>query len=200
MDGYFLIYITADVYEEYVTVDKTKRYVMMVGHGINQTIITGNRSVVDGWTNFDSATFVVLGRGFVAMDTGASLSIGSLALKGTKTPYMGRPWKAYSLTVFMQSFMDSLINPAAGWHIGDEDFALSTLYYAEYNNRGPGLDTTYRVTWPGYHVINATVASNFTVSNYNFLIGDAWLPPTGDGSALHWWTYVMISRLIWFAI
>ncbi|GAY33593.1 hypothetical protein CUMW_282010 [Citrus unshiu] len=75
----------------------------------------------------------------------------------------------------MQSFMDSLINPA-GWHEWSGDFALATLYYAEYNNTGPGSDTTNRVTWPGYHVINATDAANFTVSN--FLLGDNWLPQT----------------------
>ena len=91
--------------------------------------------------------------------------------------YLGRPWKEYSRTVYMQSFMDSLIN-AAGWREWDGNFALSTLYYAEYSNTGPGSDTTNRVTWPGYHVINATAdAAVFTVSN--FLLGDAWLPQTG---------------------
>lgn len=56
-DGYYQIYITSGVYEEYVSVPKYKKYIMMVGDGINQTIITGNRSVVDGWTTFNSATF-----------------------------------------------------------------------------------------------------------------------------------------------
>jgi len=56
-DGYFLIYVTAGVYQEYVSIGKNKKYLMMVGDGINQTIITGNRSVVDGWTTFNSATF-----------------------------------------------------------------------------------------------------------------------------------------------
>lgn len=56
-DGYFLIYVTAGVYEEYVIVNKKKKYVMIMGDGINQTIITGNRSVVDGWTTFNSSTF-----------------------------------------------------------------------------------------------------------------------------------------------
>ena len=56
-DGYFLIYVAAGVYEEYVSVAKNKRYLMMIGDGINQTIVTGNRSVVDGWTTFNSATF-----------------------------------------------------------------------------------------------------------------------------------------------
>lgn len=56
-NGYFLIYVTAGLYEEYVEIPKNKRYVMMIGDGINQTVITGNRSVVDGWTTFNSATF-----------------------------------------------------------------------------------------------------------------------------------------------
>ena len=56
-EGYFLIYVTAGVYEEYVSIAKNKRNLMMVGDGINQTIITGNRSVVDGWSPFNSATF-----------------------------------------------------------------------------------------------------------------------------------------------
>jgi pectinesterase len=49
--------VAAGVYEENVVVPKNKKYVMMVGDGIGQTVITGNRSVVDGWTTFNSATF-----------------------------------------------------------------------------------------------------------------------------------------------
>lgn len=55
--GYFLIYVKAGVYEEYVSIPKNKKYLMMIGDGINQTIITGNHSFVDGWTTFNSATF-----------------------------------------------------------------------------------------------------------------------------------------------
>jgi len=56
-DGYFLIYVAAGVYEENVIIDKKKKYVMMIGDGINRTIITGNRSVADNYTTFNSATF-----------------------------------------------------------------------------------------------------------------------------------------------
>lgn len=56
-DGYFLIFVSAGIYEEYVSIAKNKRYLMMIGDGINQTVVTGNRSVVDGWTTFNSATF-----------------------------------------------------------------------------------------------------------------------------------------------
>ncbi|KAL5783855.1 hypothetical protein ACOSP7_008884 [Xanthoceras sorbifolium] len=278
--GYFMIYVAAGVYEEYVSIPKYKKYLMMVGDGINQTVINGNRSVVDGWTTFNSATFVVVGEGFVgvnmtirntagaikhqavAVRNGADMSTfyncsfegyqdtlyahslrqfyrdcdiygtvdfifgngavvlqncniylripmenqfnaitaqgrtdpnqntgisihnctikkpansESMSYNSTKT-YLGRPWKEYSRTVYMETFMDNLIDPL-GWKEWSGDFALSTLYYAEYNNRGPGSNITNRVTWPGYHVINEIDAFNFTV--YNFTGGDAWLPKTG---------------------
>ncbi|KAI6694683.1 hypothetical protein NL676_022393 [Syzygium grande] len=80
--------------------------------------------------------------------------------------YLGRPWKDYSRTVYMHTFMDSLIHPA-GWHDWNgTDFALSTLYYAEHNNTGPGSDTMNRVTWPGYHVISVDEAPDFGGSNF----------------------------------
>ncbi|KAI5008892.1 hypothetical protein ZWY2020_009940 [Hordeum vulgare] len=62
--------------------------------------------------------------------------------------YLGRPWKAYSRTVFMQSKMEALVHPR-GWLEWNGTFALDTLYYAEYMNRGPA-DTSARVAWPGY--------------------------------------------------
>ncbi|KAK1278850.1 putative pectinesterase/pectinesterase inhibitor 41 [Acorus gramineus] len=55
-DGYFLIYVTAGTYEEYVTVNKTQMFVMMIGDGINRTIITGDHSNSTGWSTFGSAT------------------------------------------------------------------------------------------------------------------------------------------------
>lgn len=119
------------------------------------------------------------GRTDINQNTGTSIQNCTITqaenLGSTKT-YLGRPWKLYSRAVYMQSYMDGLIEPA-GWSIWSGDFALNTSYYAEYNNRGPGSDTSNRVTWDGFHVINATDAVNFTVSN--FISGDSWLPTTG---------------------
>ncbi|PIA61292.1 hypothetical protein AQUCO_00300670v1 [Aquilegia coerulea] len=286
-DGYFIIYVVAGVYEEYISIDKNKRNLMIIGDGINQTVITGNRSVVDGSTTFNSATLAVVGQGFVgvnitvmntagaikhqavAVRNGADMStfyscsfegyqdtlythslrqfyrdcdiygtvdfiFGNAAVvfqdcniyarlpmsgqfnaltaqgrtdpnqntgislhncniqaapdlaasSGTTKSYLGRPWKEYSRTVYIQSSISSVIDPA-GWRAWDGNFALSTLYYGEYNNSGSGSTTANRVTWPGYHVMDATNATTFTVSN--FLSGDVWLSETGapfDGGLL----------------
>ncbi|XP_031113890.1 pectinesterase-like [Ipomoea triloba] len=90
--------------------------------------------------------------------------------------YLGRPWKEYSRTVFMFSNLGSLIDPA-GWLEWDGDFALKTLYYGEYQNRGPGSNTSARVKWPGYRILNTSEANQFTVGN--FILGQQWIPATG---------------------
>lgn len=91
--------------------------------------------------------------------------------------YLGRPLGQYSRTVFMKTYLDSLIDPV-GWLAWDGDFALSTLYYGEYKNTGSGSSTSNRVKWVGYHVItSSSEASKFTVGN--FIAGNAWLPATG---------------------
>lgn len=90
--------------------------------------------------------------------------------------YLGRPWKQYSRTIFMQSYMSNVIRPE-GWLEWSGDFALSTLYYGEYMNYGPRAGLGSRVKWPGYHQIDSAIASSFTVAE--FIKGNMWLPPTG---------------------
>lgn len=97
-------------------------------------------------------------------------------LKPNVKVYLGRPWGQYSRTVFMQTHMDSLVDPV-GWLKMRKNSTLDTLYYAEYNNKGPGSNTTNRVKWPGYHIFNKSKeVEQFTVKN--FLDGLSWLPST----------------------
>lgn len=93
----------------------------------------------------------------------------------TTLNYLGRPWKEFSRTVYMQSYIGDLISPV-GWLEWNGTVGLDTLYYGEFQNYGPGANTTMRVKWPGYSLMNASQALNFTV--YNFTMGDTWLPDT----------------------
>lgn len=91
--------------------------------------------------------------------------------------YLGRPWKEYSVTVIMESFLDDLIQPE-GWKEWDGDFALKTLLYAEYANEGPGSNTDKRAKWPGVKVIkDRKEAAQYTAEK--FLNGNLWLKDTG---------------------
>ncbi|XP_008242146.1 PREDICTED: pectinesterase [Prunus mume] len=90
--------------------------------------------------------------------------------------YLGRPWKEFSRTIVMDSTIEDLIHPD-GWTPWQGDFALKTLYYAEYNNKGPGAKTDNRVKWSGYKVIDKQEAMKYTVGP--FLKGNAWLRVKG---------------------
>ncbi|KAK9664888.1 hypothetical protein RND81_14G075100 [Saponaria officinalis] len=91
--------------------------------------------------------------------------------------FLGRPWKEFSTTVIMQSLLADFIQPA-GWMPWAGTFALDTLYYAEFGNRGPGAVTSQRVRWKGYHVLtNKNDVVRFTVNP--FIQGHMWIKNTG---------------------
>lgn len=94
---------------------------------------------------------------------------------GFASNYLGRPWFNHSRVIFMQSYIDEHIHPD-GWLPFRGTFGLDTLYFGEYDNRGPGSDTRGRVHWKGYHVLDSQQALNFTV--YNLTEGSAWLTQT----------------------
>ncbi|PKA57847.1 Pectinesterase 2 [Apostasia shenzhenica] len=64
----FVIRVKAGVYRENVEVTKTMKNLMIIGDGMSSTIVTGDKNVVDGSTTFRSATFAVVGDGFIARD------------------------------------------------------------------------------------------------------------------------------------
>ncbi|KAL9268502.1 Pectinesterase/pectinesterase inhibitor PPE8B-like protein [Drosera capensis] len=91
--------------------------------------------------------------------------------------YLGRPWKPYSRTVIMQSYIGNVVVPQ-GWLEWNGNMSLDTLFYAEWMNSGPGAALGSRVKWPGYHMFNNSIqAMNYTVAE--FIGGNLWLPQTG---------------------
>ena len=88
--------------------------------------------------------------------------------------FLGHPWRDYSTVIFMESFLDSVVNPA-GWSEWFNSSSLKLLFYAEYGNRGPGANLSERVKWPGFHAIeNQKEATRFSVRQ--FINGTTWLP------------------------
>ncbi|KAK9123273.1 hypothetical protein Sjap_012875 [Stephania japonica] len=278
-----LIMIKEGVYEENVVVQSYKTNLVLLGDGSEVTVITGNRSVGDGWTTFRSATVAVSGAGFLARDITFENTAGpkkgqavalrinadltalykctiigyqdtlyvhsfrqfyrecdiygtvdfifgnaavvfqgcniiarlpkpgqfnAITAQSRETPdeatgisiqncsiiaaddlynansntsnaivksYLGRPWRTYSRTVFIESFIDDFVDPV-GWKEWSDDVGVEKLYYGEYENYGPGSATENRVSWLGYHVMDYYEASNFSVSQ--FIAGDDWLEST----------------------
>ncbi|EPS66910.1 pectinesterase family protein, partial [Genlisea aurea] len=90
--------------------------------------------------------------------------------------YLGRPWKVRSRTIIMRTEIGGFIAPE-GWAPWDGEFALDTLYYAEYGNTGPGSNTTGRVTWRGIQHIESEAAALWSPTRaYG---GDGWITKTG---------------------
>ncbi|KAJ4837515.1 hypothetical protein Tsubulata_048862 [Turnera subulata] len=270
-----IIYVKRGTYLENVRVEKSKWNVMMIGDGMNATIVSASLNVVDGTPTFSSATFAVFGKGFIARDMGFQNTAGAIKhqavalmsnadqsvfhrcsisafqdtlyahanrqfyrecniygtvdfifgnsavviqncnilprqpmlgqqntitaqgkvdpnqntgiviqnctiwpygnLTGVKT-YLGRPWKNYSTTVFMNSMMGSFIDPT-GWLPWTGNTAPPTIFYAEFQNFGPGSSTKNRVKWKGLRTITQKQASQFTVKE--FLHGDKWISDSG---------------------
>ncbi|KAK6789846.1 hypothetical protein RDI58_013646 [Solanum bulbocastanum] len=272
------VYIKEGIYQENVEIPSWKPNIVLLGDGSDVTVITGNRSVVDGWTTFRSATVAVSGEGFLARDitfentagpekhqavalrinadlaavyrctitgyqdtlyahsfrqfyrecdiygtvdyifgnaavvfqgcnivsrlpmpgqftvitaqsrdspdeyTGISIQNCSILAtedlynnSSTINSYLGRPWRDYSRTVYLESYIDGFINPE-GWKEWSENQSLDTLYYGEYENSGPASGVDNRVTWSGYHIMDYYDAANFTVSE--FITGEEWLDST----------------------
>ena len=80
--------------------------------------------------------------------------------------YLGRPWKAYSVSVIMESELMDNVNPA-GWlyWIPGSSFGLWTSYFAEYRNYGPGSNTAHRVDW-SHQITSSSVANYYQASNF----------------------------------
>ena len=59
--------------------------------------------------------------------------------------YLGRPWRDYGYTLFMECELGAHIRPE-GWHHWQKN-REQTARYLEYNNSGAGAETKARVTW-----------------------------------------------------
>ncbi|KAE8712369.1 putative pectinesterase/pectinesterase inhibitor 21 [Hibiscus syriacus] len=114
--------------------------------------------------------------GFVLQNCTITGDPDYLPVKARSKTHLGRPWRLCSRTIIMQSQMDDIVTPE-GWMPWNGDFALDTLFYAEYNNRGPGAEQTRRVKWKGIQQINEAQAQEFTAGV--FLRGEEWIQNAG---------------------
>ncbi|CAI9114508.1 OLC1v1015245C1 [Oldenlandia corymbosa var. corymbosa] len=268
----FVIFVKAGTYNEKVTVEKQMWNVFMYGDGKDKTIVTAAVNFIDGTRTLLTATFTVLGKGFVAKNMCFQNSAGAskhqaVALRSTSDQsvfyncsfdayqdtlyshtnrqfysncditgtvdfifgnaaaiyqncnimprqplpnqfvtitaqgkidvnqntgimiqncniypkdkvtvkvYLGRPWKAYSTTIFALSTINGPLEPQ-GWI--EWTFGVTpppTIFYAEYQNRGPAAAVTKRVTWPGYKSsLTPSQLAEFSVPK--FLNGQPWI-------------------------
>jgi pectinesterase len=68
------------------------------------------------------------------------------AAQGINKVYLGRPWRNFAKTVFVECELGAHIRPE-GWHNWNKPEAELTVLYAEYKSAGPGASPTTRVSW-----------------------------------------------------
>ena len=116
--------------------------------------------------------------------------------------YLGRPWRDYGRTVFLNTEMGEHIRPV-GWHhwVPERE---KTAYLAEYRSTGKGANDAARVKWA--HQLTDAEAAAF--STENFLKGkDGWNPRTAKDDWLQktkpdWklvsWSEVFKQAPLWY--
>ncbi|KVH94019.1 Pectinesterase, active site-containing protein [Cynara cardunculus var. scolymus] len=100
----------------------------------------------------------------------------SITERANFSTFLGRPWRNYSRTIVMRSYLGDIIDPQ-GWCAWNKYSNLDTVEYIEYMNFGPGADTRKRVQWAGYHNNSSRDVEKFTIQS--FLHGaNEWLKST----------------------
>lgn len=138
--------------------------------------IFGSATVV-----FKTCTIKSLANSYItAASTDQSKSFGYvfldcklIAKEGITKVFLGRPWRPYARTVFINTEMENHIVPE-GWNPwkGDKMFPEKdkTAFYAEYGSKGEGGKTEKRVPWS--HQLTKKEAKKYTLKN---ILGD-WNP------------------------
>ncbi|HSC54799.1 MAG TPA: pectinesterase family protein [Phnomibacter sp.] len=76
--------------------------------------------------------------------------------------FLGRPWRAYAKTAFIECELPAQIVPE-GWDNWSNAANEKTAEYVEYNNRGEGAVTDKRVAWSKQ--LSAREAKKYTLEN-----------------------------------
>ena len=90
---------------------------------------------------------------------------------GVTKVYLGRPWRDYGYTLFMNCELGAHIRPE-GWHPWQKE-RMNTARYLEYNNRGEGAKTDKRASWS--RRLTKKEAAEVTPASV-FTIRDTWTP------------------------
>ncbi|AES78914.1 putative pectinesterase [Medicago truncatula] len=72
----YVIYVKKGIYKENVEIASSKTNVMLLGDGMDATIITGSLNYVDGTGTFQTATVAAVGDWFIAQDIGFQNTAG----------------------------------------------------------------------------------------------------------------------------
>lgn len=129
-------------------------------------------------TSPDQKTGYVIINSKVTADLGAEPPIAPNAPGAKSTASakkmigLGRPWRTYARTVYINTELPSELNPA-GWNNWGRTANESTAYYAEYGSTGPGASASSRAAWS--HQLKASEMKQYLPQNF-LADNDRWNP------------------------
>lgn len=95
-----------------------------------------------------------------------------VAAEGVSRVYLGRPWRPYAHTLFMNCQLGKHILPI-GWHNWSNTQNETTARYCEYDNHGEGAATKERAAWT--RQLTKKEAAKVTLENV-FRQNGGWIP------------------------
>lgn len=95
-----------------------------------------------------------------------------VAAEGVSKVYLGRPWRPYAHTLFMNCQLGKHILPV-GWHNWSNTQNETTARYCEYDNHGEGAATKERAAWT--RQLTGKEAAKVTLENV-FRQNGGWIP------------------------
>lgn len=95
-----------------------------------------------------------------------------VAAEGVSRVYLGRPWRPYAHTLFLNCQLGKHILPV-GWHNWSNTQNETTARYCEYDNHGEGAATKERAAWT--RQLTKKEAAKVTLENV-FRQNGGWIP------------------------
>jgi pectinesterase len=151
-------------------------------HYFNNCYIAGHVDFIFGGATavFDECEIHSLRKGYItAASTEEQTACGYVFLNckltgaaDHSTVFLGRPWRPYAHTVFINTWMGAHIKPE-GWENWRNPDNERTARYAEYGSTGPGANQSSRVGWS--RQLTAAEVEKLTVP-YILAGADGWNP------------------------
>jgi pectinesterase len=103
-----------------------------------------------------------------------------IANAGINKVFLGRPWRSFAKTVFINCYMGNQI-VKEGWNNWSNPEKQKTIYYGEYLSNGPGaINISSRVSWSHQltiqEVMQYTLKNIFSKRASNINFADNWIP------------------------
>lgn len=121
--------------------------------------IAGTVDFIFGWATayFQGCELHCLGNGYVTaaatpqgQDYGYVFNECHVTAEPGVLTYLGRPWRHYAQTVFLNCTLDSCVRPEGWQNWPNKETGTdgsTTAFYAEYKNQGEGANGSARVKW-----------------------------------------------------